>query len=84
MMMLKPTNNLEILNERLDVIEFCADPVNKDFVQQILDHMRNVKGVLVKYDLFLSLQIKNIINSLENFDQTEDCSAHCQRLEESC
>ncbi|XP_065340790.1 mutS protein homolog 5-like isoform X2 [Cloeon dipterum] len=46
MMMLKPTNNFTVLNERQDVIEFCNQTNNKSFVTQILDHMRNVKGVL--------------------------------------
>jgi len=49
MMMLKPTNNLKVLNERLDVVEFCANQENNDFVLKILDHMRNVKGVLVGF-----------------------------------
>lgn len=49
MMMLKPTHNIEVLNERLELIEFCNDQSNKDFMGKILDQMRNVKGVLVKY-----------------------------------
>lgn len=45
--MLKPTHNIETLNERLDLIEFCNDQSNKDFMVKILDQMRNVKGVMV-------------------------------------
>jgi len=45
--MLKPTHNIEVLNERLELIEFCNDQKNKDFMSKILDQMRNVKGVLV-------------------------------------
>jgi hypothetical protein len=47
MIMLKPTHNIEVLNERLELIEFSNDQSNKDFMSKILDQMRNVKGVLV-------------------------------------
>ncbi|XP_059469871.1 mutS protein homolog 5-like [Neocloeon triangulifer] len=46
MMMLKPTYDIKILNDRLDVIDFCIKANNKGFVEKISEHMSNVKGVL--------------------------------------
>lgn len=52
-MFLHPTYNQQVLNERLDVIEFCMKQKNADVLHQMLDCLKHVKSVTVNMCIIL-------------------------------
>nr|XP_023023464.1 mutS protein homolog 5-like isoform X1 [Leptinotarsa decemlineata] len=41
-MLLSPTNNIEVINKRLDFISFVLEPGNKEFVESLQDNMKQI------------------------------------------
>ncbi|CAG7833064.1 unnamed protein product [Allacma fusca] len=43
-MLLRPTRNLQTLNRRFDVIDFCSNPLNMEFVRNACECLRAIKS----------------------------------------
>lgn len=48
-MLLRPTNNLDVLKRRHAFIEFCLKPINQGVVAAIEDCLKNISSIGVIY-----------------------------------
>lgn len=47
--LLQPTRDITVLNRRFDVVEYCADPANTDFVQGAFNCLKFIKSIPVNH-----------------------------------
>lgn len=48
LMLLRPSRNLELLERRYAVVEFCSNPRNIEFTQSVMDCLKSIKSLPVK------------------------------------
>ena len=59
-MLRHPTRNIEVLNARLDVVQFCLHPNHEDAVGNMIVCLKNIKSVTVSY-IFCILNLPSLI-----------------------
>ncbi len=48
-MLLRPSHDIEVLNNRLDVVEFSYNPRNDEMIKYMGDHLKCIKSINVSF-----------------------------------